>query len=356
MEPKIHTLTIERFRAIRQLKIEGLGRVNLITGKNNTGKSSVLEALRLLASEGSPAVIDDILRLREEKDGDPSGSQTMEEVSGLFRGFPRFSNETEPIVISSRAQASMKVTLKMKWIPRHHDRLGRKKSVRGVPTSDEEELTQALEVDSNGDTHLWLGFCGHSVGKEPPIPCEFLGPLSGGQTGALAPLFDKIALTEFEEHVLHALQIIDSRISGVRMVGGETPNQERRAIVRAEGFPRPVPLRTFGDGLNRLFGIALSLVNAKGGFLLIDEFENGMHHTVQTDVWRAIFKLAKDLDIQVFATSHSWDSIEAFQKAASEVPEEGVLIRLTRKGRDIIPTVLSEDELAIAARDRIEVR
>ena len=140
------------------------------------------------------------------------------------------------------------------------------------------------------------------------------------------------------------------------MVGGERPREQRTAIVRARNLPRPVPLRSFGDGLNRLFGIVLSLVNAKGGLLLIDEFENGMHHTVQLDAWRAVFELSGRLGIQVFATSHSWDSIEAFQKAASETPEEGVLVRLSRKGEDILSTIFAEDELAVATRDRIEVR
>ena len=77
---------------------------------------------------------------------------------------------------------------------------------------------------------------------------------------------------------------------------------------------------------------------------------------VQLDVWRAIFRLAKTLDVQVFATSHSWDAIEAFQKAAAETPEQGVLIRLTRKGDNIVSTLFREDELAVATRDGIEVR
>ena len=117
-----------------------------------------------------------------------------------------------------------------------------------------------------------------------------------------------------------------------------------------------MPLRSFGDGVNRLFGIALSLVNAKDGWLLIDEVENGMHYSVQLNVWRTIFRLSRELGIQVFATTHSWDCIEAFQGAASEDPAEGVLIRLSRKGEDIIPTVFREDELAVATRERIEVR
>jgi hypothetical protein len=188
------------------------------------------------------------------------------------------------------------------------------------------------------------------------LPCVFTGPYGGEQTAVLGVLWDTIALSDREQYVVDALRIIDPAILRVSMVGGEGPKKSRTAIVRAAGLPRPVPLRSFGDGLNRLFGVALSLVNAKDGLLLIDEFENGLHHTIQTDTWRIIFKLARQLDIQVLATSHSWDAIEAFQKAASETPEEGVLIRLSRRGGEVIPTLFREDELAVVTRDRIEVR
>ena len=186
------------------------------------------------------------------------------------------------------------------------------------------------------------------------MSCIFVSPYSGESTGVLGPLWDKIALSDREKDVVEGLRIIDPQISAVSIVGGT--RRKPTAIVRADNIERPIPLRSFGDGLNRLFGIILSLVNARGGLLLVDEFENGLHHTVQLDVWRTIFRLAQTLDIQVFATSHSWDAVEAFQKAAAEAPEEGVLIRLARRGEDIIPTVLSEDELAIATRDQIEVR
>jgi hypothetical protein len=183
-----------------------------------------------------------------------------------------------------------------------------------------------------------------------------VSPFGGERTATLGNLWDKIALSDREEDVAEALRIIDPDIEAVSMVGGAGSRTSRTAIVRSKSLPRPVPLRSFGDGLNRLFGIILSLVNAKDGLLLIDEFENGMHYSVQPDAWRVIFKLAQRLDIQVVATSHSWDAIEAFQKAASEAPDEGVLIRLSRKGDDIVSTVFREDELAIATRDGIEVR
>jgi hypothetical protein len=108
--------------------------------------------------------------------------------------------------------------------------------------------------------------------------------------------------------------------------------------------------------LNRLFGIVLAVVNAKDGFLLIDEFENGMHHAVQLDVWRIIFRLSASLNVQVFATSHSWDAVKAFQEAAAEEPSAGLLLRLSKKGDSLFATTFREDELAIATRENIEVR
>ena len=69
-----------------------------------------------------------------------------------------------------------------------------------------------------------------------------------------------------------------------------------------------------------------------------------------------MFDLSNRLNIQVVATSHSWDTIEAFQHVANEHTEDGVLIRLSRRDEEIIPTLFREDELAIATRDRIEVR
>ncbi|MBI3946564.1 MAG: ATP-binding protein [Armatimonadetes bacterium] len=379
MEPSIGTLTIERFRAFRKLTIEGLGRVNLITGRNNTGKSSVLEALRILASDASPSVLHDILRSREEyldgaaKPGAPQlGPEGAFELSSLFHGFPSFprpGTTLGPLAIRSDSGGHrMRVSIGTGWfaeepgpagtrnlVPYEQDRFLPNQAIPGLVLEREsgrvevplgywlshDTISRFRLLDQIGDLRL---------------RCVFVDPYGGERTATLARLWDKIALSGLEEDVVEALRVVEPGIKAVSMVGGEGSGRGRSAIVRADGYPRPLPLRSFGDGLNRLLGILLSLANADGGLLLIDEFENGLHHTVQTDTWRAVFRLAADLDVQVVATSHSWDAVEAFQQAASETPEEGVLIRLTRKGEDIIPTLFREEELAVATRDRIEVR
>ncbi len=377
MKLRIGSIDIERFRAFRELGIKGLARVNLITGRNNTGKSSVLEALRILASDASPSVINNILQCREEDTGEPEeqgrpiDTESLFQISTLFNGSPQFSESPEPIVISSNGgQRPMKLTLRTHWVSEEREPDGARKLVlrqKADLFGEPEGSLPALAVEIGGNTRLWtLDYLRRAslrsrpfrseLGDESRMACVFVSPYGGERTATLGALWDRIALSDREKHVVEALRIIDPAISAVSMVGGEGPRQPRTAIVRSANIARPVPLRSFGDGLNRLFGIVLSLVNAKDGLLLIDEFENGMHHRVQLDVWRTVFSLAQKLDIQVFATSHSWDSIEAFQKAAAEVPEEGVLVRLSRKGEDIIPTLFREEELAVATRDHIEVR
>lgn len=373
--PIITTLSIEHFRSLRELRIGGLGMVNLITGRNNTGKSSVLESLRLLASDASPSVLARILRYREEdafeaeEIGRPVDAESLNQFSSLFSGFPEMSGNIEAISLAANGgQRSMRLNISVGYFSEQREPDGTRRLLpQQRELFPESELIPALVIEEAGTTKRILPMdywrrvsrgriLRPEVVEETRLPWMFVSPYGGERTANLAALWDKIALSDREKDVVEALKIISPEIMAVSMVGGEGQRQTRTAIVRSSAFARPVPLRSFGDGLNRLFGIILSLVNAKGGFLLIDEFENGMHHTVQLDVWQVIFRLARQLNVQVFATSHSWDAVETFQKAAALNPEDGLLIRLTRKDESVIPTLFREDELAVATREHIEVR
>jgi len=112
----------------------------------------------------------------------------------------------------------------------------------------------------------------------------------------------------------------------------------------------------------RILQIAIKLVSAQGGFLLIDEFENGLHYSVQEKIWRLLFEMAEKLDIQVFATTHSWDCIESFTKVAIEnETTEGVLFRMGRSAKtsnkgQVIATVYDKERLYNITQADIEVR
>lgn len=370
----ISNLTVERFRSLKHLRIEGLGRVNLITGKNNTGKSSLLEAIRILASDASPATLSSILRYREEDTGEGEDSgrgaegEGFGQIGSLFTGFPRVAEAQEPIRIAAISQGrALDLVISLALLIEERGADGsRRFSTAQAELFPGTAVFPALRIEGSGANRVFPldmvrrysrgRFYSSESPEEPKMPCVAVSPYGGESTSNLGSLWDKIALSDREEDVVRALQIVAPDISGVSMVGGEGPRRMRTAIVRSRRFSRPVPLRSFGDGLNRLFGIILSLVSAKGGILVIDEFENGMHHSVQLDVWRGIFKLSRALQVQVFATSHSWDAVQAFQQALVAEAEEGTLVRLTRRDDVVIPTLFSPQELAIASRDHIEVR
>ena len=365
MAIKIDNITIERFRTFRRLHVHGLGRVNLIVGKNNTGKSSFLEGLRILATGAALSELQRILSNREEYTTGPEAERSARpsfQFSGLFHGFPEITDRPEPFVISTEGTIHPReVSVHVSWFSRKRDDKGDLRFEEHHP--DEPEGAASIVITTHGETriheieNLSAGFSLRvSSLRRSGLGCFFVGTNTTESNADLGTMWDGIVLSDNEQDVVEALRIIDPHISKVTMVGGDGSRTRRTAFVRADDIPRPVPLRLFGDGMNRLFAMILSLVNARGQLMLVDEFENGLHHTAQLNAWRTIFRLAQTLDTQVFATTHSWDAIETFQKAARESPDIGVLLRLARRGDEIVPTVFSEEEVAIATRERIEVR
>jgi hypothetical protein len=112
-----------------------------------------------------------------------------------------------------------------------------------------------------------------------------------------------------------------------------------------------------GDGMWRMLGIALSLVRAQGGVLLIDEIDTGFHYTVMEDMWRLVYDAAKRFDVQVFAATHSRD---CYQSLAAIVQNEQmhhpeVTIQRIERGNPLA-VAFTDEEIAVAARIGAEVR
>lgn len=379
MTELIESLRIKGFRCFSELTIPSFGKVNLITGKNNAGKSSLLEAIRILVSRGSLATMQGILNYREETNelNDLKRGVLTNDFGpyrSLFTGLPDLRAESATFSVAASGRfptGNSELSVTSSWAAKRVDPEDGTVSYKTTTPDLFDDLggIPALEVcvgdqsrvislpSLHGVSRRMLAMMPFRERSSELIRSVYLDPFSSRTTGQLGALWDAVALTDAQDEVVKALKLISPDIEAVSMIGsGESRLHPRTAIVRTRQFDTPVPLRTFGDGVNRLFSIILSLCNAKNGVLLIDEFENGLHHSVQTSVWKSIFRLVRDLNVQVFATSHSRDCVRAFHEAASDSPEEGVLIRLTRKGDTVLPTVFEERELEIAAQHDIEVR
>lgn len=220
------------------------------------------------------------------------------------------------------------------------------------------------QLDPPGIFNIWLDYRSfdeddYDVGDawlfehNVTVPCCHV-PSGLLSNGTLKLLWEKISGTSHSKRVIEALQLIDPKVEAFVFIG-EAP------FVNI-GNDQLVPLKRSGEGMSRLLQLVLSMINAKGGLLLIDEFENGLHYSIQPRVWRLLMELATKLDVQVFATTHDWDCVKSLQQAYEEVSATEVfLFHLGRsmgvddKGR-VIATEYNSDELRTATQAELEVR
>ncbi len=384
----LDSLEIKNFRLLASFQVKKLGQVNLIVGKNNSGKSTVLEALRIYAGSANRRLLEINAQSHNEKyrfnDGEEQALfDTVLPFEDLFTG-RKFPENDDEIVIGSINNEEKVLKIKHLFVVEEEyiesDVLGNKRTAIKrvyIDKSKLKEFSSDLSVPpkdvlvikkNNNASILDLESISRfpsrrDIGEIESIPCSVI-PTQFISMDELAREWDAISLTEGEDIVKEALQIVLPEFEDLTFiddVSSSAPNR-RLAKVKISNLPRPVSLNSLGDGMQRILQLVLKVFSAKDGFLLIDEFENGLHYSVQEKVWALLFKLSKNLNIQVFATTHSWDCIESFSKAACENKSvEGVLFRVgksvreSEKGR-VIATVFDEEQLYNVTQSDVEVR
>jgi hypothetical protein len=133
----------------------------------------------------------------------------------------------------------------------------------------------------------------------------------------VAELYGDLAVTRQEKVVLKLLQFLEPRLEGLQII----PVQGVPMLYGNIGLREDIPIASMGDGLNRVTSFVLNMSDVKNGVILIDEIENGLHYSIQKDVWKAIDEASKTFNVQVFATTHSREMAlaahEAFKDAES---------------------------------------
>lgn len=331
---RLDSIHIKNYKLFKDLEIPKLGQVNLITGKNNTGKTILLEALRIWASEGDASVINNIIWKR----GDWDEGSNVKTYASLFYNH-KISMVYAPIAIES-AKAIGEIFFNDVEIyvtednNKNVDFLSRKKK----PHFEEMVITNQLGLMKN---------------REFPQDKAIFVPASIDFDNK--KLWANIDLTDKKDIVIQILQIIEPSIMDLGII-------DNVARVRTQHSKTPVPLKNFGEGLNRLLTIAMALVSAEDNLLLIDEIDTGLHHSVLEKLWEVIFKYADELKTQVFVTTHSWDCISAFSYVYNKSEKNkamGNYFRLRRSREDasiIEPVYYSNEELEDALMSNIETR
>lgn len=352
----LDSLRISGFRAFAELDVSRLAQVSLVVGRNNVGKTTLLEAVHLHASGAQAlAAAHRMLERRDEYSADEHGAVDPLRLFHVGSDDERHESVT---ISDTSGHDPLEISTAWAWWEGEGDGATRRIGERPPPGVDAQaqlvarrrgRLAAAMSLASFGNELPFRRL------REPGSSSLIL-PADGLRSEQIhAPdLWDGVVLTEREDRVVELLRVIEPGLERIVMVN--TSGSLRSPMAKVRGHA-PLPLRSLGDGMSRLFELAVGLVSVgKGGTFLIDEVDSGLHFTTLADVWRLVIESAAKLDVQVLATTHSWDCIQGFQHAVAAHPGQGLLVRLQRAGEVIGSEVFTEDDLAVITRESIEVR
>jgi predicted ATP-dependent endonuclease of OLD family len=366
MTKNLENITIHKFRGLRDLELQNLGYINLLVGINNSGKTSVLEALSIYCHPLDLGVWISTSRQREQ-DYRVSRIPFIDTLQGLFTRNPLLEKNkvvSGSMVISSQgafAVNRMKATYtRLEEILINEQQLQRNESEESdddlIDPENEEILTRRkginlqLEVYTSSeqltifnhlepnipeftkDYLLWENepFTRFPRRLDSSLATAMVTPSSHRSDLGQFRLLSDAKLENFKTDVIALLRQMDQNISDIDILLSPASISSRFTIYIQHKKLRFVPVSTFGDGVRRLLHIALKLASVKGGILLIDELESAIHTEALETSFRWLVKWCKTMNVQLFATTHSLEALDSLLEV-TEGESDLVFYRLEPK-------------------------
>jgi len=318
----ITKITLENFRGFRTLELDGLQRVNLIVGANNSGKTSLLEALVLLCGKARINGLHSLLRAAQ-------GNAEHR----YYRWLLRDGTKTGEGHVGCVAGGTDRVVL-----------------LTGGPQTVDVRRAKNKEFEPiHGGQRIFIW----TPRNQPGMECRVV-PIEHADPVKMVALVGRAQRRAGGEEVLQRLlAAVDARIRKIRVDPGEDGNQ----VIVDIGLSELIPISQAGQGVYRLVTILADLIGEKPDLVLIDEIENGLHHSVHKQVWAGLAETAASLNAQIFATTHSAECLEAAHAAFSERSEYDLrVIQLFRLESGIQGRVLDRPLIEAAIEGNIDLR
>jgi AAA15 family ATPase/GTPase len=311
-------IAIHNFRGIESLKISNIKQVNLIVGKNNCGKTSILETIFLLTGMSNPQLAVNIHAFRDlllTDDGD---------FSYLFKNcdfstYPSITGQLDSQERSLEFKAIYPTFTEISKQISEKRELSKEEFISNASTTTEDTikgLTLSFNINKKkkfqAEIKLKQGQIKLSPDYKERMSASFINPRT--IMNDIDRRLDAILVRKDLGIIVNALKEIEPSLLDIRMGA--------RGMVYADiGIDKLVPINIMGDGIRRILAILAAISEKKNGILLIDEIENGLHYSTLSIIWKAILKTAFDNNVQLFITTHSYECIEAMTKIYQEYEE-----------------------------------
>lgn len=346
---------IKNFRGIKSLEIKDLRQVNLFLGKNNCGKTSVLEALFLLSGMSNPYLLYSINFDRG------INIKLKEDFLMMFYEM----NSTSPIHIEGKGERGFQRSLDISLysIESQSISIDELKKVNNS-TNKIAGYNWGINFKYNRDSEIsesskmLISTDKNTVRIEDKrynenISSVFLSTKKSYDVFYTMRLKQLIEEKE-DKHIVEILRNIDPKIKSIHLLDND--------VVVDIGASRLLPINVLGDGIRKMLSMVVALYQAKDGLLLIDEIDNGLHFSTLDLVWNVIFKTAHKFNVQVMMTTHNEELIQSLDKILStddlkEYQKDLACYSLKRFGDDDMRAFRYDYEnLSFAMEQNIEIR
>lgn len=297
-------LVIDNYRGIRHAEIEGFANVNLFFGRNNCGKSSILESLLLISGQSNPniAFVANSLRgmgqySKMATDVEFYGASKSNEINIKTEGDDKRELHLREIESNGHEVSPLEAGGGQRYYGLLADySLNGASYVSRIVFSEDNPSTGNLQVDKR-----YKGI----------LKCRILGS-TFLQTEDVNSSFADIVKQKKEEDVLEVLKIVEPGLRDIQLVGDY--------FMVDVGLASRLPVNVLGDGFRKALNIILAMHECANGALLIDEMDNGLHYSVMPKLWEAVFKSSIKDNVQVFVTTHSLDLLNGLKKCVEANP------------------------------------
>jgi AAA15 family ATPase/GTPase len=283
-------IEIKQYKGILDLKINKINKINIFAGINNSGKSSLLEAIYLLGNGSDIFALFDIYRRR---------GKFCDKLDLLW-----FYENVEDIISLNANFNHCPIDLTIVKEDEDDDTIDKNKYFTSIINKftykDTTKTSKSRVYENTNETYF----------DKLYMLCNttFSSPFSTQNKEDIIKYHEKSLETKSYQLIIDFLkEQLDTGIVNIQL-GGEL----ERFIVNHNSFDDGVDITSFGEGMQRIFYIALQFASSRDGILLIDELENGIHYSLLQDFTGFIQKLAEKFNVQVFITTHSSECIKSF--------------------------------------------
>jgi hypothetical protein len=358
----ITDVLIKNFKCFENLSIPQLQRVTLIGGRNNVGKTALLEALFLFLDRRSANMVVRQYGWRgiEGVRGDPQAMFGL-----IFRGL---NLESEILVSATLNDVQEDAHFKFNpdYVPQSGPATTTPPPSQQISTDDSPISTFALDISYNRHdaskqqtSHLTIDpERGQLVLKidysDSILPkAIFLAAKKHTAPKETSEWFSDFVKESREFEIVDFLRIIEPRLEALKVVR-EGPGTFIHG--KLKNLARTLDIHLMGEGMEKLLNIALAIAQAPGGWVFVDEFENGLHYSHLPMLWSAISQMLAKYDCQLFTTTHSHECIHAAHKGLTEMPSDFRYIRLDQSTGKIEAKLFNYEMLGDALKSGLEIR